>query len=46
MDTITLEIPKLYGDHHTSAVHQALAQLGREQGLGCVPNTRCRSTST
>jgi copper chaperone CopZ len=27
VDTITLEIPKLYGDHHTSAVHQALAQL-------------------
>jgi len=33
VDTITLEIPKLYGDHHTSAVHQALAQL---PGVGKV----------
>jgi excisionase family DNA binding protein len=33
VETITLEIPRLYGDHHTSAVHQALAQL---PGVGKV----------
>jgi excisionase family DNA binding protein len=33
VETVTLEIPRLYGDHHTSAVHQALAQL---PGIGKV----------
>jgi len=27
VETVTLEIPGLYGDHHTSTVRQALAQL-------------------
>lgn len=27
VETMTIDIPKMYGDHHTSAVHQALAPL-------------------
>ena len=33
VETVTLEIPRLYGDHHTSAVHQVLAQF---EGIGRV----------
>ena len=33
VETITLEIPKMYGDHHMSAVHHVLAQL---PGIGKV----------
>lgn len=27
METLTLTIPKMYGDHHVSAVHRALAEI-------------------
>lgn len=33
METMTIEIPKLYGDHHVQAVHQALAGLSGIQNI-------------
>ena len=37
MEEIQVKIPKLYGDHHTIAVHQALAQLPGLQQVWASP---------
>lgn len=39
MEEIQLKIPRLYGDHHTIAIHQALAQLPGLQQIWVSPAT-------
>lgn len=33
METVTLEVPKLYADHHVLAVHEALSSIDGVQDL-------------
>jgi excisionase family DNA binding protein len=40
METMTAEIPRLYGDHHVNAVHQVLAELAGVHAVWASAATR------